>query len=49
MEDEEHLKYWLIKVTINLCNNYNNSFWNKRTSEIEETLCVFDEEETFKM
>ena len=28
IKDEEHLKYWLIKVTINLCNDYNKSFWN---------------------
>ena len=46
IKDEEHLKYWLIKVTINLCNDYNKSFWNKNTTELNEELSQFDEEQT---
>ena len=46
IKDEGHLKYWLIKVTINLCNDYNKSFWNKNTSGLDESLSQFDEEET---
>lgn len=46
IKDEEHLKHWLIKVTINLCNDYNKSFWNKNTSGLDEELSQADEEET---
>lgn len=47
IKDKEHLKYWLIKVTINLCNDYNKSFWNKNVTELDEELSQFDKEETF--
>lgn len=47
IKDKEHLKYWLIKVTINLCNDYNKSFWNKNVTELDEELSQFDKEEIF--
>ena len=28
LDDEKHLKYWLIRVTINKCNNFHKSFWH---------------------
>jgi len=46
IKDEEHLKYWLIRVTINLCNDYNKNFWNKNTTVLDEELSGFDEEES---
>ena len=45
IKDEEHLKHWLIKVTINLCNDYNKSFWNKNTSALDEEISQCDEED----
>lgn len=45
IDTEEHLKYWLIKVTINLCNDYNKSFWKKNITELDENQSEFDKEE----
>ena len=45
IKDEEHLKNWLIRVTINLCNDHNKSFWNKNTTVLDEKLSEFDNEE----
>ncbi len=42
IKDEEHLKHWLIRVTINLCNDYNKSFWNKNVSELDEEISEND-------
>ena len=36
--DEEHLKAWLIRVTINISRNLLNSAWNKKTVEIPDNL-----------
>lgn len=35
---EEHLKQWLIRVTVNECHNLHRSFWKKHVqlAEIEE-------------
>ena len=27
LDDEKHLKHWIIRVTINKCNNFHKSFW----------------------
>lgn len=50
LKDNEHIKAWLIRVTINLCKDYNKSFWNRNTTAIDEELKYFDEEkqEVFK-
>lgn len=50
IKNEEHLKLWLIRVTINLCNDYNKNSWNKKTSELDDNIACFDDEtqELFK-
>ena len=50
LKSQEHIKAWLIRVTINLSKDYNKSFWNKNTTAIDEELKCFDEEsqEIFK-
>ena len=44
LNNKNHIKAWLIKVTINLCKDYNKSFWNKNTTSIDEELKYFDVE-----
>jgi RNA polymerase sigma-70 factor, ECF subfamily len=39
-ESEEHIKAWLIKVTINLSKNLLTSAWFKRTTALEEDIVV---------
>ena len=49
--DELHIKNWLIRVTINKCNNFNKSVWQNRTDSIDnhidlmapETKMILDE------
>lgn len=38
--DENHCKAWLLRVTINLSNNYLKSAWNKRKTELTEEYCT---------
>ena len=35
-EDENHLKRWLIRVTINKCKNFKRSFWQRNRESIED-------------
>lgn len=35
-EDEEHIKKWLIRVTVNECNSLWRSAWKRRTTYLEE-------------
>ena len=47
-ENDEHMKAWLLRVTINRCKNFKKSFRFSRTSVIDETLentlkCEFTE------
>lgn len=35
-ESEEHVKAWLIRVTINLSRNWRNSAWNKKAARLSE-------------
>ena len=35
-EDEEHLRKWLIRVTVNGCNSLWRSAWKRRTTYLEE-------------
>ncbi len=44
IQNSEHLKAWLIRVTSNLCNDYNKSFWNKNTGALQENEIIFEEE-----
>lgn len=34
--DEEHLKRWLIRVTINKCKNLRRSYWNRNRESIDD-------------
>lgn len=36
VSDEEHLKRWLIRVTINKCRDFKKSVWQKRTDSIDD-------------
>lgn len=36
--NEEHLKAWLLRVTINCSNSLVNSTWNKKKAELTETF-----------
>lgn len=44
LETKEHIKAWIIRVTINLVKDYNKSFWRKNTCEMNEELNCFDDE-----
>lgn len=44
IDTKEHLKAWLIRVTINLSKDYNKSFWNRNTTAIVEDIKSFSEE-----
>lgn len=37
-QDEEHIRKWLIRVTVNEANNLWRSLWRKRVISLEETL-----------
>ena len=39
-ENDEHIKAWLIRVTINLSKNLLTSAWFKRTTTLEEDIVV---------
>lgn len=45
-ETIEHEKAWLIRVTINLTKNFNNSAWNKTTIDLDENIKFETPEET---
>ena len=36
--DDEHLKAWLLRVTINCCNDVHRSPWSKRRAELDEDV-----------
>lgn len=38
LKSEEHIKWWLIRVTINCCKNYISSGWEKNTIYINDDL-----------
>jgi RNA polymerase sigma-70 factor (ECF subfamily) len=45
-ESEEHEKAWLIRVTINLTKNMNNSSWNKKVITLDENITFETKEES---
>ena len=45
-ESYVHEKAWLIRVTINLSKNFNNSAWNKNVVNLDENLRFETPEET---
>lgn len=44
IKNKNHIKAWLIRVTINLSIDYNRNYWNKNTTSINENFKYFDEE-----
>lgn len=40
--DENHMRAWLIRVTINLCNNYNKSAWIRKRNLYEQNEILFE-------
>ena len=42
--NEEYMKAWIIRVTINLSKDYNKSFWNRNTIGMDDNLKIFGEE-----
>ena len=44
-EDDEHLKAWLIRVTINKCKNHLKSRWFKNRRQLPEDLSYMPDEE----
>ncbi len=43
-ESEEHVKAWLIRVTINACKNVFNSSWYKKSAPLDENIPIEDKE-----
>ncbi len=35
-DDEQHLKYWLIRVTVNKCSGFRRLIWNSKRENIED-------------
>ena len=48
-ETDEHIKAWLIKVTINTCRKHFSSAWNKKTVELPEDIEHEDEYQDFEI
>ena len=42
-ENDEHIKAWLCRVTINKCKDHCKSFWNKKVSSINEIDVPFED------
>ncbi len=45
-DSEEHLKAWLLRVTINLTKDLFSSSWFKKTEELDENISVHIEEKS---
>jgi len=43
--DDEHMKAWLIQVTINQCKNHRKSFWQRNTEGLTVDWQAFDTEQ----
>ena len=44
-ESEEHVKAWLIRVTINMCKNIFNAAWFKKSAPLEEDIAYEEKED----
>ena len=44
--DEQHIKSWLIRVTIHKCYDFNKSAWESKTENFTEQWAQFSEEQT---
>lgn len=45
-QDKDHMKAWLIRVTINLCKDFKKSAWNRKTQRLNEEWVPFTQEQT---
>lgn len=48
-QNEEHLKFWLIRVTLNCCKQLRRSAWFRKRTELSETIrdeTILEESET---
>lgn len=47
-QNPSHMKFWLIRVTINLCKNKRNAFWNKNRCSIDDVaeIAAYDDYHT---
>lgn len=45
-ESEEHEKAWILRVTINMCKNYNKRVYTHPSVELSETIPINDEYRT---
>ncbi len=41
-ESDEHLKAWLLRVTVSRCNKHHSSTWNQRTEALDERMAAPD-------
>lgn len=49
LDDDAHIKNWLIRVTINKCTNFSKSLWQSRTESISEHIDLTAPETKFVM
>jgi RNA polymerase sigma-70 factor (ECF subfamily) len=43
-QGEEHLKAWLIRVTVNRCKDFRKSFWQRNSEPLDESLPALEAE-----
>lgn len=43
--DDEHIKAWLIRITINLCKDFKKSFWNRKVEPLTQECFNFTYEQ----
>ena len=44
-QNDDHVRYWLIRVTVNLCKNTLRSPWRTRRVSLDELSCAFSFQE----
>jgi RNA polymerase sigma-70 factor, ECF subfamily len=44
-ENQDHEKAWIIRVTINLCKNHLKTTWFRKTTALEENICITKDEQ----
>ena len=49
LESWEHVKAWLIRVTINCARKYYGEYWNRNIDYMEEPECMADDRETYEL
>ena len=45
--DEQHIKSWLIRVTIHKCYDFNKSAWESKTENLIDQWTAFSDEQNF--